>query len=373
MRHASSQEQEKDHGQHTLEVLPGLVVGVNGDDVFVDLGPRRQGVIQASAFHEPVTMGSRHDFILHGREEDLWVLSLAGSESLSSWEEAEPGSLVSARVLRVHEDGLQLKIGRLHAWMPKGQAGIPMGQSHEELVGRTVRVEVLEVDPHHQRVIVSRKAALGRERSGGNLPSPGDRVQGRIVRLEEYGAFVQLGSGRQGLLHISNVSHEPLEDLEEHLRLGESIQCVVLHVREGGRRISLGVKQLGENPFVQLAQTAFEGQIVEGTVTQVLAHGALVRVEPGVVGILPESQSASNQPLRNILRRDQHLSLRILHLDPDQERLTLSLQHANGSPIAPDEASLRPDLEKLAEELGAQPASTSLGRLLKNALRRDAS
>ena len=373
MRHAQSHEQEKDHGQHTLEVLPGVVVGVNGHDVFVDLGPRRQGVIQADAFDGPATIGSRYDFVLHGREESLWVLSLAGSRSMSSWVDAEPGNLVSARVLRMHEDGLQLKIGRLHAWMPKGQAGVPKGHNPSELIGRTVRVEVLEVDPRHQRVIVSRKAALRRERTGFSLPSPGDRVQGRVVRLEEYGAFIQLGTGRQGLLHISNVSHEPVEDIEDVLRLGESIQAVVLHVREGGRRIALGLKQLRENPFTRLAKTAFEGQIIEGMVTRILPHGALVRVEPGVIGLLPKSQTASQKPLRTLLRRDQRLCVRILRLDTEQEQLTLSLQHVNGAAIAPDEASLRQDLSKLAKELGATHASTNLGRLLRNALHRDAS
>lgn len=372
MRHARSHEQAKDHGQHTLEVLPGIIVGIHGHDVFVDLGPRRQGVICKSSFATTPAVGSRHEFVLHGREESLWALSLAGSGSMTSWEEAEPGSIVSARVLRLHEDGLQLKIGRLHAWMPKGQAGVPKGHDPAELVGRTVRVEVLEVDPRHQRVIVSRKAALRREQAGAGLPSPGDRVHGRIVRLEEYGAFVQLGSGRQGLLHISNISHESIDHITDVLHLGDSIQAVVLHVRAGGRRISLGQKQLVENPFLRLVRTAFEGQIVEGIVTQILSHGALVRVEPGVLGLLPASQTPGQQPLRSLISQGQKLCLRILRLDPESERLTLSLQHTGGSAIRADEVALHQGLGDLAQELGATPAGTNLGRLLKNAMHRSA-
>jgi len=228
------------------------------------------------------------------------------------------------------------------------------------------------VDPRHQRVIVSRKAALRREKAGASLPAAGDRVQGRIVRLEEYGAFVQLGSGRQGLLHISNVSHEPIDDIQDVLRLGDSIQTVVLNVREGGRRIALGQKQLVENPFLRLARTAYEGQIVEGVVTQVLGHGALIRVEPGVLGLLPASQTPDQQPLRTLLRGGQRLCIRILRLDPDNQRLTLSLQHANGQAIGTDEVRMHQELGDLAQELGATPKGTNLGRLLKNALHRSA-
>ena len=356
-----------EHGAHTLEVVEGVVVGVDAREVFVELGPRRQGVIARDAFEETPVRGERHQFILHGREESLWVLSLAGTASLASWEEAEPGQLLAARVLRLYEDGFQLKVGRLHAWMPRSQSGVPKGHPKDELVGRTVQVEVLEVDPRHQRVIVSRKAALRSLKAGG-LPSPGERVRGRVVRVEDYGAFVQLGCGRQGLLHVSNMAHDLVEDPREVVSPGESIEAIVLHVREGGRRIALGLKQLVESPFSRLARTAFEGQLVEGVVERFIAQGALVRVEPGVTGLLPEGQGPTSSALRTVLKVGEQRSLRILQLDPDAERLTLSLLHADGRTIAREEAQLPRSLEDLAEELGAEPRGTNLGKLLRRAL-----
>ena len=356
-----------DHGSHTHEVVEGVVVGVDARDVFVELGPRRQGVIARSAFGEAPVRGDRHQFILHGREESLWVLSLAGTASLASWEEAEAGQLLSARVLRLHEEGFQLKVGPLHAWMPRSQSGLPKGHPPEELIGRTVQVEVLEVDPRHQRIIVSRKSALRSLKTGG-LPSPGERVRGRVVRVEDYGAFVQLGCGRQGLLHVSNMSHDQVEDPLDLVQPGESIEAVVLHVREGGRRTALGLKQLVESPFSRLARTAFEGQLVEGVVERFIAQGALVRVEPGVTGLLPEGQGPTSAALRTLLKPGERRSLRILQLDPERERLTLSLLHADGRVIAREEAQLPRSLEDLAEELGAEPRGTNLGRLLRRAL-----
>lgn len=367
MKQRAETDTPRDHGRHTLEVVVGTVVGVDRHDVFVEFGPRKQGVIRADVFEEAPRVGDRHQFILNGREESLWVLSLAGSDSLESWEEAEPGQLLSARVLRVHEEGLQLKAGRLHAWMPRSQSGVPKGHPPTELVGRTVQVEVLEVDPRHQRVIVSRKAAMKRVRDGG-LPSPGDRVTGRVVRIEDYGVFLQLGCGRQGMIHVSNLSHEDNVDPFELTHVGESLEAIVLNVREGGRRIALGLKQLVESPFARLARSSFEGQILAGVVTGFVGAGALVRVEAGVTGLLPEGQGITQEPLRKQVREGQSLSFRVLRLDVEGERLTLSLLHANGRPVDPEESGITRDLGDLAKELGASPTGTNLGQLLRKAL-----
>ena len=161
-------------------------------------------------------------------------------------------------------------------------------------------------------------------------------MRGRVVRVEDYGAFVQLGCGRQGLLHVSNMAHDLVEDPREVVSPGESIEAIVLHVR-GGRRIALGLKQPVESLFSRLARTAF-GQLVEGVVERFIAQGALVRVEPGVTGLLPEGQGPTSSALRTVLKIGEQRSLRILQLDPEAERLTLSLLHADGRTIAREEA-----------------------------------
>ena len=109
------------HGEHTLRVHVGTIVGIFGDDVFVELGPRMQGVISRRKFAEPPQVGDEHEFTLRGQEESLWALSLREERSLSSWEEMRAGSLVDGHVVRRRPEGLELKVGPLHAFMPRSQ------------------------------------------------------------------------------------------------------------------------------------------------------------------------------------------------------------------------------------------------------------
>src|SRR5690348_14085067 len=115
---------DKDHGAHTLKVWKGLIVGVYGDDVFVELGPRMQGVISVREFELLPRIGESYEFTLRGREDGLWALARRERESLATWEDMERGSLVHARAVHANPDGLELKIGPLHAFMPKSHTGL---------------------------------------------------------------------------------------------------------------------------------------------------------------------------------------------------------------------------------------------------------
>src|SRR4051812_2800962 len=107
---------ESDHGPHTLKVWKGVVVGVYGNDVFVELGPRMQGVIAVREFDEKPAVGDKFEFTLRGREDALWVLARRETHSLATWEDMQRGNLVHARAIRVTHGGLELKIGPLHAF-----------------------------------------------------------------------------------------------------------------------------------------------------------------------------------------------------------------------------------------------------------------
>ena len=371
MRRDPRHELAKEHGSHTLEVVRGMVLSVHGDDVFVELGPNRQGVISVREFDEAPEEGDTFSFTLRGREESLWCLALAERRSMASWEEMEVGSLVSARVLRLHDENFQLKVGALHAWMPRSQCGIPRGHDVKPLIGKTLTVEVIEIDTRHQRVIVSRKTVLQREKEqrGTRIHMvPGDRVNGRITRIEPYGAFVQLTRGRLGMIHVSNMAHERIDAPTTLFRVGETVETRVLSVRADGKRISLGMKQLTENPWNALERSAYEGQLVEGTAIRIAAFGIFVRVEPGVVGLVHDSQLPGGKAGRAGVARGDKVTVRILSIDVEAERLSLSLLHRSGRALAHDEATMVEDLDALAGELCETEHGTNLGDLLRRAM-----
>lgn len=381
--HPTRRLEEPERGAHTLDVVDGTVVGLHGGDVFVELGPRKQGVISLDAFETQPKVGEIHRFTLRGREDELWMLNLHSERTLSEWEELETGSLTTARVLTKTHDGYQLKIGPLYAYMPYSLSGVRKPRDRGALLGRSIVVEVLEVDADKQRAIVSRKSVLKLQRAGAapGAVVPGQTIQGRVTRIESYGVFIRLSRGREGLCHITNLSADRIEHPGDVVRLGEVVDARVLYVRAGGRRIGLGFKQLLESPWVRLEREHWEGQIVSVEVTRVGRYGAVVRLFAGAEGILPMSECGDRCPPAGISIGDR-LSARLLEMDPDEERLAFSLLHATGQPIAEDEAECIADfgtiksLPKLKELLpgttpgdeSASRASTNLGDVLRKAL-----
>jgi ribosomal protein S1 len=368
---------ESDHGPHTLRICRGTVVGTFGDDVFVELGPRMQGVISVRRFEERPAIGDEFDFTLRGLEEGLWSLSLAREpeKSLVTWEKMEIGSLVQARAIRVAPGGLEMKIGPLHAFLPKSQTGLPRDQKLDLLVGRSFTCEVIEVDPERARVTVSRKIVVQRERVSEHQKlidqlRIGEVVQGRVTRIEDYGAFVSFGHGLEGLVHVSNLSHERVEHPNEVVKLGQSLELKVLHVKRGGKRIGLGLKQMCESPWKKLDQTLYAGQLVAGVVTRVLDFGAFVAIRPGVEGLLPASEIGlgRDQGVNSALKPGQRLSVRVLSFDVPRERLSFSLLHKNGARIASDEAESAYSFEEMVRAREGQRFAKRLGDVLKRVL-----
>ncbi len=376
MRPHPSEHPERDHGAHTLKVWRGVVVGLFGDDVFVELGPRMQGVISRRKFEDCPAIGDAFDFTLRGLEEGLWSLSLAVQleKALVTWEKLESGSLVQARAVRLAPGGLEMKIGPLHAFLPKSHSGLARDARLDSLVGKNLTCEVIEVDPERARVTVSRKIVLQKERESEHQRlvdqlKIGEIVQGRVTRIEDYGAFVAFGKGIEGLVHVSNLCHERVAHPSEIVQLGQTLDLKVLSIKHGGKRIALGLKQVGESPWRDVERTLFVGAVVEGVVTRVLDFGAFVAIRAGVEGLVPISEAGA-QPgrvLSSVLPSGAQVSVRVLSFDAARERLSLSLVHQNGQRIAPEEASNRCAFEELSRQREGLELKRRLGDVLKRA------
>ena len=370
-----------------LRIHEGTIVGVFGSDVFVDLGPRLQGVLCVAAFPEPPHEGDLHRFTLRGREESLWALSLVGNGSLPSWQGMQEGQWISARVVREHQGHLQLKIDHLHAVMPHAHTGKAPSESVKGLIGKTMVCEVLEVDQERQRVVLSRKRVLQQEREmrRKNLTLlPGDITRGRVVRIEEYGVFLKLNGGRDGLLHISDISHARLEHPSDRLSMGDTLEVKVLRMNRGGKRISLGLKQLIGNPWRSFAKHNPPGSYTQATVVMLLDAGLVVRFENDesgwqgdTEGFIPRSETPyGHRRLGIFLRPGQTVPLRVLEIIPDDQRLTLSMLDTAGRPLNLQETEAQTDWKSRkptarSEAEDSTPLGTSLAAQLQTAMQRD--
>jgi ribosomal protein S1 len=357
------------------DVRRGTIVGITGDDVFVELGPRVQGVISLKEFEKRPEPGQAYDFTLHGREDELWLLSRKELQALAAWDEVEAGSLVKARVTGQNTGGLEAKVGPMPAFLPASQVALRHEDNLASYIGQTLVCQVLEVDRERKRILLSRRAVLEKERAEavketvGRL-SAGQKVKGKVTRVESFGAFVDLGSGIEGLVHVSNLSHRRVESATSALAVGQEVEAQILSIQDGGKRIGLSMKALEPDPWDGAASRYAADLVVSGKVTRLAEFGAFVEIEPGLEGLLHVSQMAKDRVRRpsDHVKVGETISVRIVAVEPTKRRLSLSRLDPRGAVLGSEEAV---DASVIDEALGkakAKPALTNLGGLFKKAL-----
>ena len=202
----------------------------------------------------------------------------------------------------------------------------------EELVhyiGESVTVRLIEVDPGQNRLVFSERAAGARMAPSAILASlsRGDVRRGIVTNLTSFGAFVDLG-GVEGLIHISELSWDRVRDPGDVLRPGQSVEVSVLGVNPDEGRVALSLKRLRPNPWREVDSRYQVGQLLDGTVTNVVSFGAFVRIEEGVEGLVHVSELAEGHFLhpRSVVREGDVVRVRVLNVDPAKQRLGLSLR-----------------------------------------------
>jgi ribosomal protein S1 len=361
------------------DMRKGTVVGIDGDDVIVELGPRMQGVLPQNEFDTPPKVGETYEFSLHGQKEGLWLLSRRKARLLAAWNQLEVGAQVEGTVKAVNSGGLEVVIGQLNAFMPASQAADHHVDDLSRLVGEKMVVEVLELDPKKKRVVVSRRKVLGAQREerrreiAGSL-SVGDRVKGTVTRVEAFGAFVDLG-GVEGLVHVSQISRRRIENAADAVKPGQSVEAEVVKIEEGGRRIGLSMKVLEPDPWAEAAAKYAPDAVYPGKVVRVAEFGAFVELEPGVDGLVHVSQiGGGGERVRNVAEKlpvGKQVDVRVVAVDSRARRISLSCLDSHGAVLGSDEAASGEEVRQAVSQIQAPKAiGTNLGDLLKRSMKR---
>ena len=358
------------------EVVRGAVAGLSGNDVIVELGPRMQGVLNVNEFETPPKVGEVFEFTLHGREDGLWKLSRKRAQEIAAAENVEVGSLVKARVTGQNTGGLELRIGNLAAFMPASQVALSRENDLAKYLNQTLVCEVLEVDPAKRRVVISRRAVLEKERaeqtkeSLGRI-SVGQKVTGKVTRVESFGAFVDLGGGLEGLVHVSNLSHKRVESAGEMLQSGQQVEVQVIKIEEGGKRIGLSMKALEPDPWQQVGGRVVPDAQYQGTVKRLMEFGAFVELEPGIEGLLHVSQMAKDRVRRasDLFKVGDKVQVRVLAVEPDRQRISLSRLDSRGALLGSDDSVDGTVIDQALRQNSGAPLKTNLGNLFKRAMK----
>jgi len=347
------------------DIIAGIVVKVDKDEVLLDIGYKSEGVIPARELSirygvktdDVVKVGDEIDALVLQKEdkEGRLILSKKRAQYERSWDILEKNMLesepVEGEVIEVVKGGLILDIG-LRGFLPASLIDIHRVKELHSFLQTKLVCKIIEMDRNRNNVVLSRRAFL--EETAGerrkvlldNLEK-GMKVSGKVSSIVSFGAFVNLG-GIDGLIHISELSWCHVEKPSEVLSVGDEVDVAILEVDKERERISLSLKACQADPWEQLARDVQVGEVIKGMVTKLVPFGAFVQVRPGIEGLVHISELSRRhveQP-DEVVGVNQDIEVKVIDIDIDRRRISLSLKQILGED---DE-----DLDEEQEEVQAE-------------------
>jgi small subunit ribosomal protein S1 len=339
-------------------VQQGRIEAVRGDDVFINLGGKRQGVLSRSQFAatESLAVGEPVEVIVdrHDRESDLLILTRIGQARSAEWSLLKPGDMVEGRIVGLNRGGLEVQLKGVKAFMPASHVDVMHVKDISIFLNEFVRCEVLEIDRRHKSLTVSRRKVLEKERAARREEvlhqlEVGQIRKGVVGNLTEFGAFVDLG-GVDGLIHISDLAYRQVKHPSEAVKTGDVVQVKILKIQDGEKgkpRISLGLKQALPDPW----ETVDERFSVDSThrvrVLRLADFGAFVELADGIEGLIPVSEMSwgrVNKP-GQVVEVGQLVDAKIIRLEKAKRRIALSMKQAQPDPWAEVLSSYAPETQ----------------------------
>src|SRR3954471_20348134 len=359
------------------DVVPGRVVRIDTDEVLVAIGYKSEGVIPNNELSirksvdpsEEVELGETVDALVLTKEDQdgRLILSKKRARFEKAWrrieQAAESGEPVEGTVIEVVKGGLIIDLG-VRGFLPASLVDIRRVPNLGEYLGQAIECRVIELNRSRNNVVLSRRAVLEEERKEQRQQildrlQPGLVVEGTISNIVDFGAFVDL-DGIDGLIHISELSWSHVNHPSEILEIGQEVKVKVLDIDRDRQRISLGLKQTQEDPWQRVVDTYSVGDELEGTVTKVFAFGALVEILEGVEGLVHISELAAHhvENPREVVSPGDDVKVKILEIDSERRRLSLSLKRVDPERRAENEAPIEgtPHLD-LSEDVFADSAA----------------
>ena len=284
------------------------------------------------------------------KESGAYILSKRQLETEKSYEYLQEklnnDEVIEAKVTEVVKGGLVVDVGQ-RGFVPASLISTDFIEDFSVFDGQTIKIKVEKLEPEKNRVILSRKAVEQAEnevKKASLLDSlnAGDVIKGKVARLTNFGAFIDIG-GVDGLVHVSELSHEHVDSPEDVVSVGQEVEVKVKSVEKDSERISLSIKDTLPTPFERIKGQFHEGDVIEGTVVRLAAFGAFVEVAPGVQGLVHISEidhKHIGSPSEK-LEPGQQVNVKILGVDEDNERISLSIKATlpNEDVIESDEAT----------------------------------
>ena len=359
--------------------VTGTVLSVGADTAFIDLGGRRQGAMKLAGIVDEAgelpAVGQTLELSVGTRNEEDGLYEVAAANravSVDDWSQLEAGMIVEARVTAANKGGLECEVAGLRGFMPTSLVSPWRIENLAELVGQTLESLVTEIVPAARRLVLSRRAVIERQAADARLRmletlEVGSSIDGIVRSVRDFGAFVDIGIGVEGLVHVSQLSWDRVANPADVLQPGQKVRVVVKKIDRQTGKIGLSIRDLVESPWKHAGEKYHVGATVRGRVSRIAQFGAFVRLEPGVEGLVHVSEIATRhiRSVADAVKEGEEVECRVLAVDPDEQRMSLSIKAvapSTGERTGQDEESAT------AEPEPAPPARKSHSGPLKGGL-----
>jgi small subunit ribosomal protein S1 len=331
------------------DLVKGKVISVSKSEVHLDIDGITTGVVRGrelideSGEYSNIKIGDlAQATVLEMENESGQIeLSFRSAGHQKAWDELkkmmEDGKVIEALISAANRGGLLVEVGRISGFLPVSQLmpehypRVEGGDKNKimeklsEFIGKKLKVKIIDVDESDNKLIVSEKAAWEKEQqkviSGYKA---GDIVEGRVTGVVDFGAFIEFGAGLEGLIHISELAWQRIDDPREIIRVGEKVKAEIISI--DGTKISLSIKKLKEDPWKKAVQKYKIGEIVSGKVIKLNPFGAFVELDKDIHGLVHISELSDKLIAHpgEILKVDENYKFKILSIEPENHRLGLS-------------------------------------------------
>ena len=327
-------------------IVKGHILEKRPKEFLIDIGYKSEGVVSASEFENPeeINVGDEVEVLLERLENDLGmvILSKQKASQRQNWSKIvklfEAEGIIKGRVKSVVKGGLIVNVG-VEAFLPASQVDINPPKDLTQFVGNTYDFKIVKINEDRKNVVLSRRELIEAERSDrrqqflGTM-SAGDKVEGTVKNITDFGAFLDL-DGIDGLLHITDMSWARLTHPSEAVKPGDRLTVVVLEINKDKERISLGLKQLQSNPWDRIEERFPIGQKLSGKVTNLMPYGAFIQIEEGIEGLIHVSELSWTKRIvrpSDVLTLGQDIEAVVLGVNKADQKISLGVRQLEPNP-----------------------------------------
>ena len=326
-------------------IVNGTIIAIRPQVVIVNIGYKSEGVIMSNEFDgDDIEVGDEIEVLLEKLEDDegMVVLSKEKAAYKQNWEKIvgvyEDGGLVKGKVKAAVKGGLTVNVG-VEAFLPGSQVDIITPKDLSEYVGNVYEFKIVKINEDRKNVVLSRREVIEAERSERRQKflqtvGVGDKVTGVVKNITDFGAFVDL-EGMDGLLHITDMSWGRVTHPSEMVRIGQPLDVQILEIDKDKERVSLGLKQMSDNPWEDILAKYPIGKEVSGKVTKLLPYGAFIEIEKGVEGLVHVSELSWVKRISrpsDVLEIDQEIKAVVLGVSTEEQKISLGVRQLEENP-----------------------------------------